>query len=165
LPGGEIAEFDLGQLLRKVVREKSNSEPRPRLDYQQGAVRVRGDEGRLRAVFGHLLQNAKEATPKHGEIQVRLMQEESMAVVEIEDNGSGMSKGFIRERLFTPFDTTKGLTGMGIGVFESREVVRSMGGSVRITSTEGMGTCCRIVLPCLMSDIMIKTSAEDEAGG
>ena len=43
--------------------------------------------------------------------------------MEIEDNGCGMSKDFIQERLFKPFQTTKGNAGMGIGVYESREYI------------------------------------------
>jgi signal transduction histidine kinase len=50
--------------------------------------------------------------------------------------------------LFKPFDSTKGLTGMGIGAFESREFIRSLGGDIRVTSTPGEGALFRIVLPC-----------------
>ena len=53
-------------------------------------------------------------------------------MVEIADNGDGMSEEFIRERLFKPFDSTKS-AGMGIGVFESREYITSW--AARWTST------------------------------
>ena len=54
---------------------------------------------------------------------------------------------FVRDRLFRPFDTTKGDTGMGIGAFESREFVRNLGGDIKVTSTPGAGSMFRVVLP------------------
>ena len=53
----------------------------------------------------------------------------------------------IAERLFKPFDTTKGNAGMGIGVYESREVVAAAGGRMEVTSEPGHGTTFRISLP------------------
>ncbi|MCW8947410.1 MAG: ATP-binding protein, partial [Sedimenticola sp.] len=69
------------------------------------------------------------------------------ALVSIEDNGSGMDQSFIKDRLFKPFDSTKGLTGMGIGVFESREYIRSIGGDIKVESTPGEGSIFSISLP------------------
>ena len=57
-----------------------------------------------------------------------------------------MDKQFIQDRLFKPFDTTKGNTGMGIGVYESREVIHSHNGSLVVESEPGQGTTFRIVL-------------------
>jgi signal transduction histidine kinase len=69
------------------------------------------------------------------------------ATIEIEDDGPGMDSEFIRNRLFRPFDSTKGLTGMGIGVFESRELIRALGGDIYVNSSPGKGSLFRIVLP------------------
>ena len=55
-------------------------------------------------------------------------------------DGSGMDEAFIRERLFKPFDSTKGTQGMGIGAYQIRETVRAMGGEVRIESEPDQGT-------------------------
>jgi signal transduction histidine kinase len=68
-------------------------------------------------------------------------------VVMISDNGCGMDAAFVRERLFRPFDTTKGDTGMGIGAYECREFVHSLNGELQIESEPGKGTSVRIVLP------------------
>jgi signal transduction histidine kinase len=62
------------------------------------------------------------------------------AVVTVRDTGTGMSEAFIRDRLFKPFESTKGLTGMGIGAFESREYVRQLGGDISVTSEPGEGS-------------------------
>ena len=69
------------------------------------------------------------------------------AVVHIRDTGTGMSESFIRDRLFKPFESTKGLTGMGIGVFESREYARQLGGDITVSSTPGKGTAFAVRLP------------------
>jgi signal transduction histidine kinase len=106
----------------------------------------------LTTVFTHIIQNAQEATTKKGQVNVRLVYEDNNAVVEIEDDGIGMDEDFVRNRLFKPFDSTKGLTGMGIGAFESREFIRDLGGDIQVTSTPGAGSLFRIVLPCTQAN-------------
>jgi len=60
-----------------------------------------------------------------------------------------MTAEFIRDRLFKPFDSTKGSKGMGIGAYQAREYVRSLGGDVAVESTPGVGTRFTIQLPLL----------------
>jgi signal transduction histidine kinase len=58
-----------------------------------------------------------------------------------------MSAEFVKERLFRPFDTTKGSKGMGIGAYQVREYVRSVGGRVKVDSKPGAGTSFTLWLP------------------
>jgi signal transduction histidine kinase len=58
-----------------------------------------------------------------------------------------MTAEFIKERLFKPFDTTKGSKGMGIGAYQVREYVRSIGGRVKVESAVGRGSRFTIWLP------------------
>ncbi|NND69830.1 MAG: PEP-CTERM system histidine kinase PrsK, partial [Halioglobus sp.] len=102
---------------------------------------------RLLAVFGHLISNAQDATADDGRVEVRLKENSGAALVEIEDTGVGMDEDFIRQRLFKPFDSTKGLTGMGIGAFESRDFIRSLGGDIRVQSIPGEGSLFRVSIP------------------
>jgi signal transduction histidine kinase len=53
----------------------------------------------------------------------------------------------VRERLFKPFDTTKGASGMGIGAYQVREYLRGLGGRVEVDSAPGRGTRLRLVIP------------------
>jgi signal transduction histidine kinase len=69
------------------------------------------------------------------------------AVLVVSDTGAGMSRDFIQERLFKPFDTTKGSKGMGIGAYQVREYVQSLGGRVEVRSTLGKGTVVAMRLP------------------
>ena len=54
---------------------------------------------------------------------------------------------FIRNRLFRPFDTTRGNAGMGIGMYESREFIRHLGGEVYVQSVPGGGTTISLHIP------------------
>lgn len=65
----------------------------------------------------------------------------------VEDTGSGMSPDFVKERLFKPFDTTKGSKGMGIGAYQVREYVAGLGGRVKVDSVPGRGTVFALWLP------------------
>ena len=143
----EVLEpLQLDQLLAQAVRAHALSEPRPVLSIEAVDLMVRADWNRLERVLGHLLQNAIEATPRDGSVDVRLLRDGRAAVVELRDSGEGMSAEFIRERLFEPFDTTKP-AGMGIGVFESREYVRELGGQLEVSSAPLAGTTFRVILP------------------
>ncbi|MDX1252539.1 MAG: PEP-CTERM system histidine kinase PrsK [Gammaproteobacteria bacterium] len=144
---GMTSEFDLDALLREVVAMRAHAKPAPVLERSEADLFVQADRDRLAAVFVHLVQNAQEATPADGYVRIRLSGADGQAVLEVEDSGHGMSAEFIRERLFQPFQTTKGGTGMGIGVYQSRELVRDLGGEIQVTSTPGKGTLFRILLP------------------
>jgi signal transduction histidine kinase len=70
-----------------------------------------------------------------------------MVEIQIEDNGIGMDADFIRNRLFQPFETTKGNAGMGVGVYESREFIRSLGGEIEVSSEVNKGTIFTVRIP------------------
>jgi signal transduction histidine kinase len=142
----------MNELLQSAVSERQNMSPSPMLQRCPDELWVAGDREQLATVFTHLIQNAQEATSKTGRVAVRLLKDGDHACVEIEDDGIGMDEDFLHNRLFKPFDSTKGLTGMGIGAFESREFVRGLGGNIQVSSTPGVGSVFRIVLPCNEND-------------
>ncbi len=145
VPAAEFVE--LAGLLESVVASHQRQKPAPRYERPLDAMRVRADPDRLSAVIGHIVQNAQDATPPTGSVEVRLESASGNAVVIVKDNGSGMDETFVRERLFRPFDSTKGLTGMGIGAYECREFVTSLHGWVEVDSAPARGTVFKIVLP------------------
>jgi len=98
-------------------------------------------------VFEHLIRNAQDATAKDGRITVDAEIIDGVARVWISDTGSGMSPEFVRERLFRPFDSTKGSQSMGIGAYQAREYVRMLGGQLTVTSEVGSGTTFELRLP------------------
>ncbi len=138
---------NLAKLLEEVVHDARAVKPVPILECRIGDLTITADRDRLASVMGHVIRNAQEATPEGGRITVRLQKINGNAVVEVEDTGCGMDESFIRARLFQPFQTTKGKSGMGIGAHEAREFVRSLGGDIHVESTPGEGTIFRIHLP------------------
>jgi signal transduction histidine kinase len=99
---------------------------------------------------GHVIRNAQQACdPDGGRVTVSVVGNGDRAGIQIEDNGSGMDEAFVRDRLFRPFDTTKGSQGMGIGAYQVREFVEQAGGQVHVESEPGHGTIFRLCFPCL----------------
>jgi putative PEP-CTERM system histidine kinase len=138
---------NLVKLLEEVVRDAQAAKPAPVLECAMKDMAVTADRDRLASVMGHVIRNAQDASSEDGRVIVRLLKLNGHAVVEVEDNGCGMDDTFIRARLFRPFQTTKGDSGMGIGVYEAREFVRSLGGDIQVVSKPGKGTIFRIQLP------------------
>ena len=138
---------DLQSLVREAVDECGDRRPAPALAGTVPAAAVLADPSRLRMAIYHAIRNAQDATPEHGAVTVSVDGAEGRWVVEIADTGEGMDAAFIRERLFRPFDTTKGMRGMGIGAYQVREYVRGIGGRVRVDSAPGEGTRFRVYLP------------------
>jgi putative PEP-CTERM system histidine kinase len=145
---------ELGALLEEVVASKQGNLPRPRLNRPGEPLFVTVEKARLANVLAHLIDNAQEATPADGTIDVALSSKGAVHIVEIRDSGHGMDAEFVRERLFKPFDTTKGNAGMGIGMYESREFIRGLGGEVYVTSKPGQGTTVALHIPASVEPAM-----------
>ncbi len=113
---------------------------------------VRANESRLAQVFLNLLLNAAQAMPEsrpsnENRISLRGQVEQDQVVVEITDNGMGIPPA-IREKVFDPYFTTKSeQTGSGLGLYVSRTIVESYGGTLDFRSTAGEGTRFYVRLP------------------
>jgi putative PEP-CTERM system histidine kinase len=110
---------------------------------------VEADPDRLTSVIEHVIRNAQDATPASGRVALEVTTKDSYACVVVEDSGKGMQPDFIRDRLFRPFDSTKGSSGMGIGAYQVRDYVRSLGGHIEVQSRPGVGTRFCVTLPAL----------------
>jgi putative PEP-CTERM system histidine kinase len=149
MAGGMPGPLSLTALLNEIVEKRCRQQPCPEWRYDGPDLVVTADRDRLASAIENLVQNAQEATQRHGYVTIRLCQEQDQAVVSVEDDGMGMDEAFIRERLFRPFDTTKGDTGMGIGAYDSREYLRALDGDLRVVSKPGQGTVFTIYIPLL----------------
>jgi signal transduction histidine kinase len=108
---------------------------------------LEADSERLTSAFEHIIRNAQDATDQSGSIQAEATVGGNTALVSISDSGQGMSSEFIRERLFRPFDSTKGSQSMGIGAYQARDYVRTLGGRIEVSSEVRVGTEFLISLP------------------
>jgi putative PEP-CTERM system histidine kinase len=136
---------NLAAIVRRIQEDKVGQEPALSLALQDG-VMARGHEERIERVIGHVIQNALDATPPDGNIDVRLDVHEGMARVEVRDTGKGMTPEFLRDRLFKPFQTTKE-AGMGIGAYESFQYVQELGGRIDVSSEPDIGTRVTMAFP------------------
>jgi putative PEP-CTERM system histidine kinase len=136
---------DLSEIARRVGQAKRLACPRLRVEADAPVLGL-GHDDRLEHVIGHLVQNAIDATRSAGNVAMRVLDEAPHAVVEVEDDGEGMTPEFIQSRLFKPFQTTK-REGMGIGTYESQQYVAALGGSITVDSAPGRGTRIRLLLP------------------
>ncbi|MGQ0384011.1 MAG: XrtA/PEP-CTERM system histidine kinase PrsK [Gammaproteobacteria bacterium] len=143
-----VAPVDLVPIVRRTVDRCADRAPAPALQAADGApLRIRADEERLAAALEHVLRNAQDATRGEGEVRVSVAAADGHARLEVIDTGAGMTPEFVRERLFRPFDSTKGPAGMGIGAHQVREYVRGLGGDVEVESRPGVGTRFTMLLP------------------
>jgi putative PEP-CTERM system histidine kinase len=116
-------------------------------DFEKAPM-VNGDPQQLTSAIKHIVQNGVESAGKDGRVELSLQHcdEDSVELV-IEDNGAGMAPEFISNNLFKPFESTKGVSGMGVGVYQSREYLRSIAGELQVSSEQGVGTRFKISLP------------------
>lgn len=140
-----LLPVDLALVAGRVLQAKAK-DARPIAIEAAPEVLALAHEQRLERVIGHLLQNALDATELGGVVAIRVFADGSRACVEVSDTGCGMSEEFLRERLFRPFQTTKG-AGMGIGAYEAAQYVKEIGGALEAQSKPGAGSKIRVILP------------------
>jgi putative PEP-CTERM system histidine kinase len=150
LASGEFADapklWDLGSIAERVAVRCADRLPVPRVVIiKRGEVLAEFE--RIGSVLEHAIRNAQDATPQGGEVRIEVDCERDRPSLRIVDTGKGMDPEFVRDRLFRPFDSTKGPAGMGIGAFQIREYMRGLGGSVEVSSTLGLGTTLTLVFP------------------
>lgn len=107
---------------------------------------ILGDEAQLKQVLINLVKNAIDAVGKNGEIKILLSRKEDFIVMEVKDNGIGMSKEILK-KIGTPFYTTKA-GGNGLGLSVCYNIIEGHGGSIKVKSEFGQGTIFSIKLPC-----------------
>ena len=143
----ENQRTDLREALCNAVKRSEPRLPAPVLQAGETEIPVKADPERLTTVLEHLIRNAQDATQRDGRIAIDAGILDGVARVSIADSGCGMTPEFIRERLFRPFDSTKGSQSMGIGAYQAREYVRMLGGHLTVTSEVGSGTTFELKLP------------------
>jgi putative PEP-CTERM system histidine kinase len=143
-----LSSVQLDELVRAAAARCADRVPAAAVNIQDPA-RVNADPERLTAILEHLIRNAQDASAPQGQIVLELRADRRNALFTVTDTGSGMTAEFVRERLFRPFDSTKGSKGMGIGAYQVREYVRMLGGQVEVQSSPGTGTRFSITLPLL----------------
>jgi signal transduction histidine kinase len=143
------APLDVSRLLMEAVAVAEGEPDFPTLSPSlDPALRALGNEDELRGVLLNLLKNAAEAMggARGGRIEVVARREGDRAVVEVRDEGKGLSE-VDRERLFQPFYTTKP-SGTGLGLAIARSAIEAVGGRLSLSPrTDRPGAVARVELP------------------
>jgi len=145
--GSKPVITNLVVIARNAVNNCAGGRPAPDFECEQEEVWLTMEGDRMTSVIENLVQNAQDATADDGAVTVSLDCKGGEVEILVEDNGCGMDATFVRECLFQPFYTTKGDTGMGIGAYECKEYISSLGGEIRIESEPGSGTRMHVILP------------------
>jgi putative PEP-CTERM system histidine kinase len=107
---------------------------------------ILADREQILSIVTNLLLNARDALGAAGRIDVQTSHDAGRAVLLVADNGCGMSRAFLKDSLFRPFQSTKS-KGLGIGMFQTRMTVEAHGGSIQVESDVGKGTTVRVSFP------------------
>ena len=143
----ELRSISLRTALVEAIRKCKDYRPSPSMRFESDDININADPDRLIMTMAHIIQNAQDATPESGFVDVIIRERDGAAIIKIEDNGKGMEDEFIRTHLFRPFETTKSGKGMGIGAYQAREFVSSLGGKMTVASVVGEGTTFTIEIP------------------
>lgn len=145
-----VAPVDLNALVEEAGRLLEHSRGkrmRIELDLDPRRPVVAGDRIQLEQVILNLGFNAKDASPEDGRLGLRTQVRGQEACFEISDTGTGMTAD-VREKLFTPYFTTKGEGGgSGLGLAMVASLVKAHGGRILVESEPGLGSVFTIWLP------------------
>ncbi len=153
----EESHFDLTEVIRRIAHEIEFASGSHSIVVEGcGRAVIRADRRRIEEVFTNLLDNAVKYSPSGGTIRVRMTQHaagtpEASIDVSVQDDGPGVALTD-RERVFERFYQTtgrlhKGRTGLGLGLYISRELARRHGGDIWIESEPGQGARFVVRLP------------------
>lgn len=136
-----------------LVTPELKHKAKVKLDLQPTPL-IEGDHHKLGQVLINLLVNAGQAVKNDGIINInsRFCEIENRVLIDIKDNGIGISATALN-KIFDPFYTTKDVgEGTGLGLYISFSIIQSMEGELSVTSKVNIGTCFTISLPAKEAD-------------
>lgn len=138
--------IELNSIFEEVVASCANQQPQVQAHCKNSVILFLNPE-KLTNIIMHLVQNSQQACTDNDSVDLRYNTNKTSHFITIEDTGCGMSEPFVKTRLFKPFDTTKGNAGMGIGAYEAKQYIESIGGEISVSSNEQEGTRISLHLP------------------
>jgi signal transduction histidine kinase len=146
-PDLELKPVNLNDLVAEIAPLYQDVQPKlsVRSELAPALPPVSVDPIQMRRVIENLLRNAVEAlSGRTGEVCLRTLHSGDQVILEVIDNGPGMSEE-MQQRIFEGFYSTK--KGTGLGLLNVRRIVQDFGGRLRIDSAPGKGTTVTIELP------------------
>lgn len=129
-----------------LLRHKLKQGVNVRREFGEGIPKIQAYGSELNQVWTNIIDNAIDAMDGKGDIWIRTRKDGDWVIVEIEDNGPGISQE-IQDRIFSPFFTTKAVgKGTGLGLYITYDIIQKHAGEIKLYSQPGK-TRFRICLP------------------
>lgn len=146
-----IEQFDISELLQETVEafRFSVSSHDILLNRPKKPILIKGDKQRIEQVIINLLSNAVKYSPDANQVFVSCEKKETIVAISIKDQGIGLTPSQ-QQKIFTRFyraDNTSGISGLGIGLYLSREIIERHHGTINLISEYGKGSEFVISLP------------------
>jgi signal transduction histidine kinase len=138
----------------------------PELDESIGEIEI--DAGYLHSAIINLIENAVDACMKDTDkdehkIVFSARKSKGSILFDVFDNGVGMDHDTV-EKLFTPFFSSKGRKGTGLGLFISNKIIEQHGGNITVKSTPGQGSLFTIRIPLSQPQSLNSAKAKGGSG-
>lgn len=143
--------FDIREMLKEIIETFSYSSQSHRVTEKlwNDSVIIEGDRQRIEQAILNLMTNAIKYSPKADEIFVELEVVGENVVVKVRDMGIGLT-GEQRRQLFTRFyraEDTQGISGLGLGLYLTKQIIDRHGGKIEVNSEYGKGSEFSLILP------------------
>jgi signal transduction histidine kinase len=141
----EYTIFDLSKLIKETITTIILPDNVKLSLNIETAQEIKSDQTYLRRSITNLVNNAVQAMPNGGDLEVRCFAKEDSVLVAVSDTGVGIPE-HVKSKLFTPMMTTKS-KGQGLGLAVVKRLVEALNGTISFESQEGKGTKFTIELP------------------
>jgi signal transduction histidine kinase len=115
------------------------------LNLPKTPIETEVDEQKLRQSFLNILINDIQILSGGGQIKISMKTVRDIVVIEITDNGPGMTENFMKEMFVAFSSQRKGGTGLGLSI--AQKMIKAHGGGIKVKSELGKGTTFSIILP------------------
>ncbi|HVF69524.1 MAG TPA: chemotaxis protein CheB [Xanthomonadales bacterium] len=153
----EKKKFDLDALIRKIVVDFQYTSD-SHIVTKEGEIKelVYGDEGRIEQLLSNLITNAIKYSPDADKVIVRISRDKQNHIIRVQDFGFGIAKKDqvrIFEQFYRTSDKDKNnVSGFGLGLYISSEIIKRHGGKIWVESTRGKGSTFTFTLPLKKGD-------------
>ena len=121
-------------------------------NFAASKCRIRCNPSELREVIINIINNSIDAMPIGGKIEVSIKTDENNVIISISDNGIGI-KDDIKDKIFDPFFSTKGVKRSGLGMSLSYSIMARHDGEILVDSCVGKGTTMHLKMPLFDDEI------------
>lgn len=146
-----IEKFDMKQMLMELVETFRYSHKSHELvcDFGKAAALIEGDKQRLEQAVLNLMTNAVKYSPGAKKVYISLTLQEETLTVSVRDKGLGLTPDQLNQ-LFSRYyraENTKGISGLGLGLYLTKQIIDRHEGKIQVKSTLGEGSEFFFTLP------------------